>query len=84
MDGQNIYYLVGHSRANIFQNNVGQFQGNLPETHIPGTSEFGMRIVPIPDKHGIKLRTIPATNLKARKDSVLRIHKENLNMVTRL
>ena len=52
---------------------------------IPTTQEFGQKIVSVPEtKNSSRLRTIPATNLGIRKQAVLKIHKENLQMVTRL
>lgn len=38
----------------------------------------------MPDKNQVRLRTIPNSNLTQRKNDVLRIHKENLQFVTKL
>ena len=38
----------------------------------------------MPEKSGTRLKTIPNSNLNERKRAVLRIHKENLQMVTNL
>ena len=77
VDGQNIYYLVGHTRANIFSNNNGISQGKDPVIN-PAGAQFAQKIVSVPEKHQTRLRTIPNSNLNERKKDVLRIHKENL------
>lgn len=41
-------------------------------------------MVAAPEKLSTRLRTIPNTNLGDRKREVLRIHQENLKMVTKL
>lgn len=84
IDGQNIYYLVGHSRGNIFTNSAGTYQEGKAYVKNPVAQEFGTRVVPAPDKNATRLRTIPNSNLTQRKTDVLRIHKENLKFVSRL
>ena len=84
VDGQNIYFLVGHTRSNIFANNAGLFQGKGVIGPAAGVQEYGHKIQNLNDKGAVKLRTIPNSNLNDRKRAVLRIHKENLQMVTRL
>ncbi len=66
-------------------NEAGHFQeGRDTQVINPAAREFGNKIVPVPDKNQTKLRTIPNSNLSQRKTDVLRIHKENLKMVSKL
>ena len=83
VDGQNIYYLVGHSRGNIFHNNTGHYQGKR-EVQNPLSDEFGQKMLFMPDSAAVRLKTIPNSNLTARKRAVLNIHAENMKMVKKL
>ena len=78
VDGQNIYYLVGHTRSNIFSFNSGI--GGIKNAK----GEYASKIIQMPEKSAVRLRTIPNSNLNERKREVLRIHKQNMDMVTRL
>ena len=85
IDGQNIYYLVGHTRANIFVNGSG-----LPSAALvtPAANsivkDYSQKVISAPQSSAVRMRTIPNSNLNDRKRAVLKIHKENMQMVSKL
>ena len=71
-DGHNMYMLVASNRATVVESGH-----RVDGTPIPAQIVQNSHLAAA----GARLKTIPNSNLSARKQQVLRVHKENLKMV---